>query len=165
MCQIARTARAPLAAPAAAALAALLVAACAPLQQLSFELPTVELAAVKITHLDLAGGALVLRLDVFNPNSYAISTTRVEATLELEGQSFGTAVLEEATRLAAASHTQLDIPAQFFWEGVGAGARSLLQRGEVGYRLETKMRLQTSLGGRTASLRKSGRVTISDLVP
>jgi LEA14-like dessication related protein len=138
---------------------------CATLQQLSFEQPSVELDAVEIVGLDLDGVSLVLWLDVYNPNDYDIQTSRLDATLDLEGSHFGTATLHDNTSLAATSHTLVKVPASFSWEGVGAAARALLRRGTVDYDLETQLRVQTSLGARTVSLRHRGEVQVQDLIP
>ena len=142
------------------ALSATLFCSCATLQQLRFEEPSLELETLEVTGLSSSGVALVLWLDVFNPNEYDIRTTRVEASLDLEDTHFGSATLEEAVRLAASSHTRVRIPAEFTWEGIGVGAQALLERGAVGYALETRLRVDTSLGGRTLSFRNRGEVPI-----
>ncbi|MGD8699212.1 MAG: LEA type 2 family protein [Gemmatimonadales bacterium] len=147
-----------------ALVAAATIVSCATLRQLSFEQPSVELDAVEISGLDLDGVSLILWLDVYNPNEYEIRTTRVEADLDLEETHFGSAALDESVPLAAASHTRVKLPATFRWEGVGAAARALLGRGTVDYDLETRLRVQTSLGGRTLSLRRRGEVQVKDLV-
>lgn len=148
-----------------ALVAAATIVSCATLRQLSFERPSVELDAVEISGLDLDGVSLILWLDVYNPNDYEIRTTRVEAELDLEETHFGSAALDESVPLAAASHTLVKLPASFRWEGVGAAARALLGRGTVDYDLETRLWVQTSLGGRTLSLRRRGEVQVKDLVP
>jgi LEA14-like dessication related protein len=140
------------------------VVSCATLRQLSFEPPTLQLDAVEISRIDLNGVSLVLWLDVFNPNDYQIQTTRVEAELDLEDTHFGNATLDESVSLAAASHTLVKLPASFSWDGVGAAARALLGRGTVDYDLDTRLRVQTSLGARTVSLRHRGEVQVKDLV-
>jgi LEA14-like dessication related protein len=147
-----------------AALLPALAASCATLRQLHFERPTVELEAIEITWIDLSGGSLVLVLDVFNPNDFDIRTTRVEASLDLEETDFGKAILEGDETLLAGSHTLVEVPAEFTWEGVGAGARALLQRGTVRYDLESRLRIETSVGGRTVTLRHRGEVPVRDLL-
>jgi LEA14-like dessication related protein len=146
-------------------LSTVLVCSCATLQQLRFEKPSLELETLEITGLGASGVSMVLWLDVFNPNDYDIRTTRVEADLDLEDTHFGSAMLEESVRLAASSHTTVRVPAEFSWEGIGAGARALLDRGAVNYALETKLRVDTSLGGRTLSFRNRGEVPISGALP
>ena len=138
---------------------------CATLRQLSFERPSVELDTVEIVGLGLDGVSLVLWLDVYNPNDYDIQTSRLDAALDLEGTHFGSATLHDNTSLAATSHTLVKVPASFSWEGVGAAARALLRRGTVGYDLETELRVQTSVGGRTVSLRHRGEVQVRDFIP
>ncbi|MGD8868770.1 MAG: LEA type 2 family protein [Gemmatimonadales bacterium] len=144
--------------------AALFLGSCAALRQLSFEQPTVELDMVEISGLDLSGVSLVLLLDVYNPNAYEIQTTRIEAALDLEDTHFGTAALDSGVPLAPASHTVIRLPASFTWEGAGAAARALLGRGKVSYELDTRLRLQTSLGGQNVAFRHRGEVQINDLV-
>lgn len=142
-----------------------ILASCATLRQMSFERPTVELDAVEISGLDLDGVSLVLWLDVYNPNGYEIRTSRIETALDLEGTHFGSAALDGSVPLAAASHTIVKLPASFTWDGVGAAARALLSRGTVDYDLDTRLRVQTSLGQRDVSFRHRGEVQVRDLVP
>lgn len=151
--------------PVRCALVPVLLASCATLRHLHFEQPTVELEAIEITGLGASGGSLLIVLDVFNPNDYDIRTTWIEASLDLEETHFGKAVLEGDETLVAGSHTTVDIPAEFTWQGVGAGARALLGRGALRYDLETSLRVETSIGGRTVTLRNRGEVPIRDLVP
>jgi LEA14-like dessication related protein len=142
-----------------------ILGSCATLKQLSFERPSLQLDAIEITGLDLDGVSLVLWLDVYNPNGYEIRTTRVDAELALEGTRFGSALLEENVPLAPTAHTLVKIPAAFTWQGIGAGARSLLDRGKVDYDLDARLRVQTSLGARTLTFEHRGEVPIRDLVP
>jgi LEA14-like dessication related protein len=135
---------------------------CATLRQLRFEHPTVQLEAVEITRLGLQGGTLDLWLDVFNPNSYDLRATRMEATLDLEETHFGSAALEENVVLSSTEHKRVVIPVTFTWEGVGAGARGLLERGAVSYDMEASMWLGGSLGNRRVVLRHSGEAPIKD---
>jgi len=141
------------------------LAACATLQHLSFERPTVELDTVEISGLDLDGFSLVLWLDVYNPNGYEIRTSRIETSLDLEGTHFGTAAVDRAVPLAPASHTVVKIPASFTWDGVGAAARAILSRGMVNYDLDTRLRVETSLGDRDVGFRHRGEVQVRDLMP
>ncbi len=142
-----------------------ILGSCATLKQLSFERPSLQLDAIEITGLNLEGVSLVLWLDVYNPNGYEIRTTRVDAELQLEDTRFGSALLEENVPLAPAAHTLVKIPAAFTWQGIGAGARALLESGKVDYELDTRLRVETSLGSRTLNIGHRGQVPIRDLVP
>lgn len=140
-------------------------ASCATLQQLSFGRPTVELDTVEISSLDLDGFSLILWLDVYNPNSYEIRTSRIETSLDLEGTHFGSAALDRAVPLAPASHTVVKLPASFTWDGVGAAARAILSSGTVNYDLDTRLRVRTSLGERNFGFRHQGEVQVRKLIP
>lgn len=140
---------------------AILSASCASLR---FERPTAELEALQITSLGLSGGALTLVLDVYNPNSYEVRTIRVKAALDLEETHMADAVLDESVVLGPTSHTEVAIPVIFTWEGLGAGARALLSRGEVTYVLETTLLIDVGVGTRDLRLRTQGVVPIEDLI-
>ncbi len=59
----------------------------------------------------------------------------------------------------------VEIPAQFTWEGVGAGARALLERGAVDYDLRTRLRLKTAFFDRAVELRNRGTVPLINRAP
>lgn len=138
---------------------------CATLNQLRFEQPTIQLEAVEITGLGPQGGSFDLWLDVFNPNGYDLTATRVEAALDLEETHFGSAALEENVVLSSTEHSRVVIPVSFTWEGVGAAARALLERGAVSYDMEASMWLGGSLGNRRVVLRRRGEAPIKDAYP
>jgi LEA14-like dessication related protein len=143
-------------------LAAAVAAACAILRPPSFEQPSVGLDAVEITGLDLDGVTLNLWLDVHNPNDYEIRASRIEAALDLEGTHFGSAALQQVVVLPATSNTLVGVPAEFTWDGVAATVRALTGRGAVNYKLDTKLRVETSFGRRTLRISKEGEVPIRD---
>lgn len=137
-----------------------LLSSCSLFRQLSFEEPSVRLTALGITEIGLSGVSVDLWLEVFNPNDYDIRTTWIEAELELEGTHFGTATYAEPVVLAAAANTEFKIPAEFSWEGIGAGARALLRSGSLNYELKTRLKVKTSLGSHTVSLGNRGEVEV-----
>lgn len=141
---------------------ALGVVGCATLRGLRFERPTIELEAVEITSLGLEGGSFTLWLEIFNPNTYDLRTTRVEAELDLEGTHFGSAALGRSLTFPSAARTQVALPVSFTWAGVGAAARALLERGAVGYDMEARLWLNGALGDRRVVLRRRGDVPIRD---
>lgn len=139
------------------------LASCAVAKRLRFEAPDVQLAEVRVTGIGLSGGSLELDLDVFNPNAYELRSTRIAATVDLEGTHFGDAMLERAVALPAESHSTVEIPMRFTWEGVGAGARALLATGSVRYTLGGRLIVDTPVGAQGVSLRRSGTATMRDL--
>lgn len=137
---------------------------CATLRQLSFTRPTVGLESVEITGLGLQGGSLNLLLDVYNPNQYELRTLRIDASLDLEDTHFGDAALERVIVLEPTAHTTVEVPVGFTWAGVGAGARALLARGAVNYRMASRLRVDTPIGERSVELSNAGLVPIRDLL-
>lgn len=146
------------------ALALALLGACATLQRLSFQRPTVAISEVHITGLGLSGGSLDVVLDVYNPNSYELRSPRMDATLDLEDTPFGTLGLAQPLRLPAGSHSSVSLPLRFTWEGVGAGAKALLQNGSVRYKLGGDLYVDTPIGEKTIGLSTTGTATMQDLI-
>ncbi len=142
----------------------ILATSCAALRSLRFEQPTIAVEAVEITGLGVEGGSFDLWLDVYNPNDYDLRVTRTEAELDLEDTYFGSAALEESVTLPSAEHARVTIPVRFTWEGVGAAARGLLERGAVDYDMEASLWLSGPLS-RKVTLRHRGEAPIRDVFP
>lgn len=151
------------AAGSALTVAALHLSACALFHRLSFESPTVDLQTVEVTGLGLTGGSLNLLLDVYNPNSYELRTVQMAAALVLEDTHFGDALLPRVVTLPATAHEIVEVPVTFTWAGVGAGAKALLLRGAVNYRLDTTIDIDRPVE-RTVNLATGGQVPLKDLV-
>lgn len=138
--------------------------ACAVVQSLSFERPGVTLEEIQITGLGLSGGSLNLLLDVYNPNSYSLRSLRIDTSIDIEGTHFGDIELEREFVLPANDNTVVEIPMTFTWSGVGAAARSLLQRGSVSYVLESKILVDTPIGDQTLDFHNRGTVPLTSMI-
>jgi LEA14-like dessication related protein len=149
--------------PVAAALLLGVLAGCALLGRARFEAPGVSLAQVRVTGIGLTGGTLDLVFDVYNPNSYELRTTRMDVRVALEGIHFGEVALGRVVTLPRESDSEVTVPLRFTWEGVGAGARALIARGSVQYRLEGRMLVGTPVGDRAVSLAREDVATLRDL--
>ena len=136
---------------------------CSLTQRLRFEAPSAQLTGVTITGLGLSGGSLELRLDVWNPNSYTLRSTRLQVAIDLENTPFGTAALERPLELAPASRSEVRVPLTFTWSGVGAGARAILSKGSLAYGLTGRILVDSPLGERSVELRTNGAVAVRDL--
>jgi LEA14-like dessication related protein len=141
--------------------AGLFATACA---QLQFQAPTTQLVAVEVAGLGLEGGALRLLLDVHNPNTYALRAIRIAFGIDLDGTHFGDVAVTDEVALPAGQTTQVRIPLNFSWMGVGTGARSLLGRGAVRYDLDGQLTLGTPLGDKVVPVRGGGEVTLDQLL-
>jgi LEA14-like dessication related protein len=138
-----------------------LLSGCA---QLRFEQPTTALVSVQVADVGLEGGALRLQLDVHNPNAYELRTTRIAVGVDLENTNFGNVELTEPIRLPGGQTTRVEVPLNFRWSGVGAGARALLSRGRLRYTLEGRLFANTPLGARQIPIRSSGEASLLDLM-
>ena len=142
-----------------------MVAGCATLgQALRFQEPDIKLQEIQVTGLGLTGGTLDLALDVFNPNDYRLRTTRLELGIDLEDVHFGDALLETPLELPSQQHSQVTVPVQFEWAGVGAGARALLSRQAVRFGLTGVATLSTPIGDRRVQVHGSGEVPLKALL-
>ena len=139
----------------------LALTACA---RFTFQEPTAQLVAVEVAGLGLEGGSLRLLLNVHNPNAYDLRTTRIAVGIDLEGTHFGDVAIADAVALPAGTTTPIRIPLAFTWGGIGTGARSLLGRGSVRYGLTGQLTVGTPLGDRTVPVRRTGEVTLDDLM-
>lgn len=139
---------------------ALVAFGCALAQRVRFDPPSAQLAGVTVTGLSLSGGSVELKLDVLNPNSYTLRSTRLQVAIDLENTPFGTAAVERPLELAPSAHTEVRVPLSFTWSGVGAGARAVLGKGTVGYGLTGRALVDTPLGERSVDLRTNGTVAL-----
>jgi hypothetical protein len=149
--------------PVALIVLGLATASCSVVQRLQFVAPSAELTGVSITGLGFSGGSLELKLDVFNPNSYTLRSTRLQVGIDLENTPFGTAALDRALELPPAAHSEVRVPLTFTWSGIGAGARAILSKGSVGYGLTGRILVDSPLGERSVDLRHNGVVAVADL--
>jgi LEA14-like dessication related protein len=138
---------------------------CALLRRVSFEVPTVELAAVRVATLDLGGGVLDVLLNVRNPNPYEISGRQFAGEVFFEGTRFGSVTREAAWRLPASADTTLALQLTFGWSALGAAARSLLERRTVSYSLTGRVLVRTSVDERWVEISRRGEVPLERVRP
>jgi len=146
-------------------LGVLAFAACALFQRFSFSEPTVTLAAVHVTGLDLSGGSLALALEVHNPNAYALRGGEFTADVTLEDRPFGAVSRSEAWNLPARGDTTVTVHLAFAWSAVGTAARAVLDRGSVRYRLAGRVLVTTPIDDRWVAVQQRGDVPVERLLP
>jgi LEA14-like dessication related protein len=139
---------------------------CATIQQaLNFQEPQVALEEINITGLTMSGGTLDLVFDVYNPNTYRITSTRLELKIDLEDRSFGDVLMDRPLDLSAEYHSEVTLPVRFEWAGVGAGMRALLQRQALRYSLEGAAVVEPpGIGERRVALKAAGEVPLRRLI-
>jgi hypothetical protein len=85
--------------------------------------------------------------------------------VDLEGTHFGDALLERPLDLSPSNHSRVVVPVRFEWAGVGAGAKAVLTRRAVGYRITGAALLDTPLGDTRLVLKGAGNVPLKRLLP
>ncbi|HWC75455.1 MAG TPA: LEA type 2 family protein [Gemmatimonadales bacterium] len=147
------------------ALLSVALSACASLKSaLNFQRPDLELQEINITGLGLTGGTLDLVFDVYNPNKYRLTSTRLEVGVALARTDFGDALIDKPLDLSPENHSRVVMPVRFTWNGVGAAARSLLQSQELPYDLTGAVLLDTPIGEKRVQLKSSGKVPLRKLI-
>jgi len=140
-----------------------LIAACATLGHVAFQEPEIALKEIAITSIGLTGGTCDLVFDVWNPNPYRITSTRMEVGIDLEGSHFGDALLERPLDLSATAHSRVQVPVRFEWAGLGAGAKALLTKRAVGFAVTGRVLFDTPVGTETVVLKGTGNVPLTKL--
>ncbi|HEY8469044.1 MAG TPA: LEA type 2 family protein [Longimicrobiales bacterium] len=130
--------------------------------------PEVHLAGIRLGGLGLRGGVLYVRLNVVNPNSFALEALGLTYDVELSDpaaeQDGGWVDLaegrfEETVRVAARDSSVVEIPVEFTYAGASAALRSLLDKGTFDYRVRGEISVSKPV--RTAvPYRHSGTVAL-----
>ncbi len=108
--------------------------------------PKIELAQLALRSIGFTGGTLDVTFSFDNPNDFEVKGTRLEAGLDVEGIHFGDLVLDDTYTLTKSGVTQLTVPLNFTWKGVGAAAKAALGYGSVQYQIKGRALLQTPVG-------------------
>lgn len=129
-----------------ATLLLLLLGGCSALTQRP-EPPRVSLAGIELLSLGLFEQRFRVRLNLDNPNDYALPVSGVDYALEVNGQAFADGRSREAVELPANGRAQmeLDVSANL---GALLGQALLLQQGRLpalDYRLTGRLRLMDGL--------------------
>lgn len=142
----------------------LVLTGCATLGRIAFQEPDVTLQEIDVTGIGLTGGTFDLVFDVWNPNDYRLTSTRLEVGIDLEGTHFGDALLDRPLDLSPTNHSRVVVPVRFEWAGLGAGAKALVTRRAVGYALTGRVFLDTPIGTKTVGVTGQGNVPLMKLL-
>jgi LEA14-like dessication related protein len=132
---------------------------------LIFQRPTVHVAEVQLTSLNLRGGTLAVTLRIRNPNRFALQSQDFRYGIAFLERSSGAdttwarlAEGEAPEPVTVPAHgtgtVTLDVP--FDLASVGAAAGRLLRQGELEYRFTGEIRFKTPLGGKRLPLDQRG---------
>jgi LEA14-like dessication related protein len=138
----------------------LVVAAC----HLAYTTPTLTVGDVRLTSLGLAGGSLLVSLEIENPNRYALESRDFRYTLAFAGGSLTAPVwdtlveghLDQVVRVPAESVTPVEVTVPFDVASASAALGRLLRQGELEYRFSGELLAGTPLGAKRVPFDRRG---------
>jgi LEA14-like dessication related protein len=83
------------------------------------EPPTITVKEAKLTHIDLTGMKLSLRVLATNKNRFELTLSSFEGKLLLNGRDAGVVSLVQPVTLATGEKTPLDVPLALTWNDLG----------------------------------------------
>ena len=136
---------------------ACLTFACATLGRGNFKEPIVTLKDARITGVGLSGGALEVVLNVYNPNNFTLDGVRLTYNVLVDSIPFGNGTHDNKFTVTKKDTTELTLPMQFTYAGIGAAGRQLMQTGSVQYRVKGDITVSSVLGDYTRPYDQVGR--------
>ncbi|MDP2958015.1 MAG: LEA type 2 family protein [Longimicrobiales bacterium] len=136
----------------AAVLAFLLSTGCS----LAFQSPTLTVAEVRLASMGLTGGTLSVRLEVANPNRYALESRDFRYALSFaDGASpepswttLAEGRLPDGVRVPAGETGTVEVAVPFDLSALGTALGRLLRQGELEYRFSGELLAGTPLGAK-----------------
>jgi LEA14-like dessication related protein len=146
---------------AVAGLALLSAAGCATLGMLGrFVEPVVTFKDLRLTGLGLQGGSLDIVLSVYNPNQFNIEGVRLTYQLNVDNVRFGEGALDSRFVVPKGDSTDIRIPLNFTYAGIGAAGRQVVDQGAVNYTVGGDLTVDTPLGNFTRPYSRDARFTV-----
>jgi len=141
--------------------AALASAGCSTLGKAAFKEPVVTLKQVQVRGLGLTGGSLDVTLAVQNPNHYRLDATRLTYKVAMAGDSITVAsgAMDKLFTVQDGATSDVTIPVDFTYAGLGAAGRSLLNTGAVAYHVLGDVTVGSPVGNFTVPYSTTGRFT------
>lgn len=133
------------------------LSACATLGRGVFQEPIVNFKNVSVRGLGLTGGTMDVYLSVYNPNGFRLDATRLTYDLLVGDNRVGTGALDSRFTVQDNDSTDVRIPVDFTYSGIGSAARQMIQSGSVPYTVRGDVTVATPLGNFTRPYTGSGR--------
>ena len=140
-------------------------AGCSALGRAAFQNPVVHLRSVAVRGLGLTGGSLDVKLSVYNPNHYRLDATRLNYKVNLAGDNVTVAsgTLDDRFTVQENDSSEVTIPVNFSYAGIGAAGQSLLNSGTVDYHVLGDVTVGSPVGSFTVPYSSTGRFTTTGL--
>lgn len=136
---------------------ALVFTGCASLARATFKDPLVTFKDARITSLGVTGGSLEVVLDVYNPNQYRLEGTKVTYKVIVDSTEFGEGEYTTRFGVDEGQTSEVRLPLNFTYRGIGAAGRALSQMGSVRYRVLGDFTVATPIGTFTRPYDQTGR--------
>ncbi len=141
----------------AATVAVFAISACASLGRGVFQEPIVNFKNLQIRGLGLTGGSMDVYLSIYNPNGFRLDATRLTYNVAVGENQLGTGALDSRFTVQEKDSTEVRIPIDFTYSGIGGAARQMMQSGSVPYTVRGDVTVATPLGNFTRPYSGSGR--------
>ncbi|MEX2570538.1 MAG: LEA type 2 family protein [Gemmatimonadota bacterium] len=135
----------------------------------AFRQPDVRLQNVQLAGLGLRGGTLVVELEVTNPNRFSLNANELRyqlAIADIESErdtvwlDFASGTYSEPFDVGAGETTEVRVPVEFTYSGLGGATTSLLRAGTFNYRASGTVDVSTPLGTYDVPFRRGGTVSL-----
>jgi LEA14-like dessication related protein len=134
----------------------LAVSACSALRP-NFKEPVVTFKEGRITGLGVTGGALEVVLDVYNPNGFRLDGSQLTYSISVDSVHVGDGLYRSRFQVDKGATSELRLPLNFTYSGIGAAGRQLMQTGSVEYRVRGEITVGTPIGSFTRPYDQRGR--------
>jgi len=138
----------------------LLLTGCAGLPAV-FKNPDLTLQRAVVRGVSLSGGTMDLVVGVYNPNSFDLQGTRLQLGLDVENSHVGDVEYNSAFQVQQGDTTAVTVPVQFAWSGLAGAARAAFGYGELPYKLNGRLTVQTPFGDHQVPFTHEGRAPLS----
>lgn len=134
----------------------------------AFRQPEVRFDGVRIGGLGLRGGLLYAQIHVANPNRFGFETSSMSYDLEMRAPANGEerwvrvaqGVYDEAVRVGARDSVLVEVPIDFTYSSLGGALQSVLDQGNVSYRVAGVVELREPVR-RSLPYRRAGVMALS----
>jgi LEA14-like dessication related protein len=148
---------------AVAVAAAVVGGGCSALGRAAFKQPVVTLKQVQVRGVGLTGGSLDVTLSVQNPNHYRLDASRLTYRVSMASDSIlvASGALNKLFTVQDGATSDVTIPVDFTYNGLGAAGRSLMNTGTVTYHVSGDVTVGSPVGNFTVPYSSNGRFTTS----
>jgi LEA14-like dessication related protein len=98
-----------------------------------------------------------LVLDVYNPNSYRLDTSRLTYTLAVDTAALATGQIDKLVTLEAKKKTEVILPVTFSARELFGAAKIITQMGSLDYTVKGELTVATPFGNYTRPYEGRGR--------